>query len=174
MNKKHKPIIAVSACLLGKSVRYDGGHRRNSYVLNELIKQFELTELCPEVSIGMGIPRPPIKLVGDIDQPKALGVEDQNLDMTQKLEAYSYSTMNKFKNISGVILKKGSPSCGVQNVKVYNPNNDHYESKGKGIFARILIQEYPSLPVIDEVMLNDAKQKQNFIKSVLIRATTIN
>jgi len=96
-----KPLrLGVSARLLGARVRFDGGHKRNRFVLEELGKHFEFAPFCPEVAIGMGKPRPPIRLVGDLRAPHAVGSRDHNLDVTDALREYSTITSARIGSIT--------------------------------------------------------------------------
>ena len=104
--------LGVSACLLGAKVRFDGGHKRNRFVIEELGSHFEFVSFCPEVAIGMGTPRPSIRLVGDVEAPRALGSRDDGLDVTDALQAYSANRAQRLEGLSGFIFKKDSPSCG--------------------------------------------------------------
>jgi uncharacterized protein YbbK (DUF523 family) len=111
--------IGISSCLLGESVRFDSGHKRDAYINDDLAKYFEYVSFCPEVGIGMGIPRPPIRLVGDPAQPRAVGVRVEGIDVTEKLIDYAHAVVADLPPISGYLFKRGSPSCGMERVKIY-------------------------------------------------------
>ena len=170
MIKAHqeKPKIGVSACLLGHQVRYDGGHKRNAFLIEDLEKHVEFVPVCPETAIGLGIPRPPIRLVGNPDNPRVLGVADSTLDVTDRLHDYAESQIESFQNLSGFILKKDSPSCGMERVKVYYKTGTQATRKGIGAFARVLMQRLPLLPVEEEGRLNDAVLRENFINRIYV------
>ena len=159
--------LGVSSCLLGNEVRYDGGHKRNAFVTHILRQYFEFVAICPEVAIGMGIPREPIRLVGDPLSPKAVGVRDLHFDVTVPLVDFSKRIMPQLHDISGYILKKNSPSCGMERVKVYDKNSVPTNS-GRGIFARELMHCYPCLPVEEDGRLMDPNIRENFIERVFI------
>ena len=111
MTSQHRdpPKIGVSACLLGHQVRFDGGHKRNQFLIGELEKHVEYVPVCPETAIGLGIPRPPIRLVGDLENPRVLGVSDATLDVTERLHGYAESQITNLGGLSGFVLKKDSP-----------------------------------------------------------------
>ena len=161
--------LGVSACLLGAKVRFDGGHKRNRFLIEELGSHFEFVPFCPEVAIGMGTPRPSIRLVGDVEAPRALGSRDDGLDVTDALQAYSDKRARRLQGLSGFIFKKDSPSCGMARVKVYSekgmPQRD-----GVGIFARAVQQANPLLPVEEEGRLNDSVLRENFVSRVFVYA----
>ena len=162
-----KPIrIGVSSCLLGMKVRFDGNHKLDTYLTKILDEYFEFIPSCPEVEIGMGIPRETIRLVGHDDDPSLIAPDSGN-DYTQKMNDYSRDRMLylKSKKIHGYILKSGSPSCGMERVRVYDKNNVPTKS-GVGLFARKLMNENPLLPVEEEGRLKDMKLRENFIERV--------
>lgn len=162
------PRIGVSACLLGHQVRYDGGYKRNQFLIDELDEHVKFVPVCPETAIGLGIPRPPIRLVGEPENPRVLGVADSSLDVSRQLQEYAESQVAIFGNLSGFVLKKNSPSCGMQRVKVYSPADNSASRKGTGTFAQVIMQRLPLLPVEDEGRLNDAILRENFINRVYV------
>ncbi|MEN8180422.1 MAG: DUF523 and DUF1722 domain-containing protein [Pseudomonadota bacterium] len=162
------PKIGVSACLLGHQVRYDGGHKRNQFLVGELDKHVDFIPVCPETAIGLGIPRPPIRLVGNFDKPRVLGVADPSLDVTGPLHDYAESQVASYLHLSGFILKKDSPSCGMERVKVYNTTGARAMRKGIGAFSRVLMQRLPLLPVEEEGRLNDPVLRGNFINRIYV------
>ena len=165
---KTLPKVGVSACLLGHQVRYDGGHKRNEFLIAELAKHVEYVPVCPETAIGLGIPRPTIRLVGDPENPRVLGVADPSLDLTRRLREYAESQIPSFDDLCGFVLKKDSPSCGMERVKVYAPNGQGAVRKGSGAFARVLMQRMPLLPVEEEGRLTDPVLRENFINRVYV------
>jgi uncharacterized protein YbgA (DUF1722 family)/uncharacterized protein YbbK (DUF523 family) len=163
-----QPRVGVSACLLGHNVRYDGGHKRDRFIIETLGKHIEFIPVCPEAEIGLGIPRPTIRLLGDPQHPRLVGVSDPGWDVTDKMEKYALKQARKLSDISGYILKKNSPSCGMERVKVYSENGHQSSRKGTGIFASIVIQQLPLLPVEEEGRLNDSVLRENFINRVYV------
>ena len=171
MNKRlpARIIIGVSACLLGKEVRFDGGHKRSRFITDSLAGHFEFSAFCPEVAIGMGTPRQPIRLTGDASNPEAVGVKTPELNVTQPLRDYGMKVAGDIHDLCGFIFKKDSPSCGMQRVKVYNEKGMP-ERSGTGLFAREIMNAHPLLPVEEEGRLNDADLRENFVTRVYVYA----
>ncbi len=159
--------VGISSCLLGEAVRYDSGHKQNRYITRILGRFFDFVPACPEVAIGLGIPRPPIRLRGDPENPRAVGVTDSTFDVTEKLERYAQSRVQSTRAFSGYIFKRGSPSCGMERVKVFD-SNGMPSSHGAGIFARRLMEEIPLMPVEEEGRLTDPVLRENFITRVYV------
>ncbi len=161
-----KPRVAVSLCLLGEEVRHDGGHKRSRFATDVLADYFAWAPVCPEVEVGMGIPREPIRLLADGDTIRLIGVRSER-DWTDEMAAYAERKVAELAamDIDGFILKKDSPSCGMARVKLYNvkgmPTRD-----GVGAFARVLMDRMTTLPVEEEGRLNDAGLRENFITRV--------
>ena len=162
-----KPLIGVSACLLGQAVRYDGGSRPQAFLLHEWALQFDYFPLCPETGMGLGVPRPPVQLVGDVESPRVIGVHDEHLDVTQALYRYARQHVRSLPPLCGVVLKSGSPSCGVRQVKLFSADGARMSRVAMGIYARELAREYPHLPLQDEKALQDARARKLFIRQVL-------
>jgi uncharacterized protein YbgA (DUF1722 family)/uncharacterized protein YbbK (DUF523 family) len=162
------PRVGVSACLLGQQVRYDGGHKRDAFITGPLSEYLEFVAVCPETGIGLGIPRPTIRLVGDIERPRLVGTLDPSMDVTQRMERYAEQKVKHLGELCGYILKKDSPSCGMQRVKVFNQDGGSPLRKGSGVFARILMQRLPLLAVEEEGRLNDAVLRENFINRIYV------
>ncbi|MCB1646418.1 MAG: DUF523 domain-containing protein, partial [Pseudomonadales bacterium] len=129
------PQIGISSCLLGEEVRFDGGHKHNRYITHSLGQYFDFTPFCPEVAIGLGIPRPPIRLAEQGDEIRVIGVADGSQDYTDRLKSYGERIAGQIGGLSGYILKKDSPSCGMERVKVYKEKMP--ERVGVGAFAEV-------------------------------------
>lgn len=166
-NPIDRPRIGISSCLLGQSVRYDSGHKRDSYIVDVLGKYFEYFPVCPEVGIGMSIPRPPIRLTGDPSRPRAVGVRDDALDVTDMLIEYAHGVMKKRPRLSGYIFKRGSPSCGMERVKVYN-DKGMPGGTSSGLYAKIVMESMPLMPVEEEGRLNDPVLRESFVERVYV------
>lgn len=158
--------IGISSCLLGEEVRYNGGHKLSRLCVNTLADFFEYKAVCPEVGIGLGVPRKPIHLIGDPAAPRAVNVNDEDIDVTDRLIKFSEETLPSLKNICGYIFIKGSPSCGLFKVKVYKKGNPNPEYAGRGIYANAVTQAMPLLPVEEAGRLTDPVLKENFIARV--------
>ncbi len=158
--------LGVSACLLGERVRYDGNHKRHSFLTDVLSRYVDYLPVCPEAGIGMGVPRPPIELVGQPGQIRALGVDDPAVDVTDDLENYARQQHHKLEDISGYIFKRNSPSCGLEKVKLFEPSNHRMQRKGTGIFAGTLVGIMPLLPVTEEDCFDDPDKRSHFLEQV--------
>lgn len=167
-DKIESPIsVGVSACLLGHKVRYDGGHKRDRYITDILGEFFRFVSICPEAEAGMGIPRETTDLHGSRKSPRLIGNES-GTDFTAQIKRYSGKRVRKddVRKINGFILKRNSPSCGMERVRVIQESGKSIRT-GRGIFAEILVKRYPLLPVEDENRLRDRKTRENFITRVL-------
>jgi len=166
IHKRKPPVrIGISSCLLGEKVRYDGEDKKNAYIIEQLSLRFELIPYCPEVAVGMGVPRPPIQLVDCHGELRALGIADPSMDMTRALREYGKKTAKEIAALSGYIFKRNSPSCGTTDVKVLVENNE-FELRGQGLFAAEIMQHLPDLPVIDELQFMDETLRRQFFKNV--------
>lgn len=158
--------VGISACLTGQQVRYNGGHKRSRYCLGVLDDCFSFETFCPEVAIGLGIPRDPIRLVGlEGEHPEARGTKTPELDVTDDLLRVGTDFARKHEHLRGFILMKGSPSCGMERVKVYHPNGIPHHAD-QGVFVRALREANPVLPLEEEARMNDAVLRENFIARV--------
>lgn len=158
--------IGVSSCLLGEEVRYDGGHQKDSYITGILGRYFTWLSVCPEMEIGLGAPRETLRLVGDPAQPRMVATQSGR-DLTETMTAYARRRVLELarEGLSGYLLKRASPSCGMERVKVYT--EDGVPSRaGSGLFARVLLDALPLLPVEEEGRLADPRRRDNFITRV--------
>lgn len=160
------PRIGISSCLLGEEVRYDGGHKHSRYVTDTLGRHFDFVPWCPEVGIGLGTPRRPIRLVEVKDGTRVRDIEDPGIDVTDRLVEFGRKVAGRSAELSGYILKKDSPSCGMERVRVYADRDGPPERKGVGAFAGELMARLPNLPVEEEGRLMDPGLRENFIERV--------
>lgn len=165
-NNPEKIYVGISSCLLGDEVRYDGGHKYTAYIAEDLGEYFNFIPFCPEVDIGLGVPREPIHLVATVDGIRCIGVKTTGLDATGRLSRCADSQKHWQGSISGYILKKGSPSCGMERVKLLRNGCD--ELTGVGIFASRMMHNFPLLPIEDEIRLGDSTIREDFIRRVLV------
>jgi uncharacterized protein YbgA (DUF1722 family)/uncharacterized protein YbbK (DUF523 family) len=158
--------LGVSACLLGKKVRYDGGHKRDRFITDILSRYVEYVPVCPEVECGLGTPRETLRLVGDPASP-SLVTTKTNLDHTSRMLRYARKRIAELRkeDLCGFIFKSKSPSSGMERVKVYNEKGIPV-NKGIGLFARVFMERFPLIPVEDEGRLHDPKLRENFIESI--------
>lgn len=159
--------IGVSSCLLGWEVRYDGGHKYDAYINGTLARYFELVPVCPEVGIGLGVPREPIRLVRRDDGIRVLGVHDPSKDVTEALENYGRRMGAELDDLSGYIFKRASPSCGMDGVKVHSPTGLP-AGRSSGVYAREFMRARPLLPCEEEGRLGDPALRESFITRVLV------
>lgn len=163
-----RPRLGVSACLLGSPVRFDGGHKRNAFVAETLAAFFELVPVCPETAIGLGTPREPIRLVDRRGRIRAVGVRHPERDLSPELADYAATLDETVEGLSGYVVKRGSPSCGMERVKVYADHNGPAAKKGVGIYTRALRQRHPLLPIEEEGRLNDTGLRESFLTRVAV------
>jgi uncharacterized protein YbgA (DUF1722 family)/uncharacterized protein YbbK (DUF523 family) len=158
--------IGISSCLLGEAVRFDGGHQKDSYITGVLGQHFSWVSVCPEMEIGLGTPRETLRLVGDPERPRMIATRS-GTDLTEAMITYAGQRVRELgdQGLSGYILKRASPSCGMERVKVYT--EDGMPSRaGSGLFARALMDAFPLLPVEEEGRLTDPHLRDNFITRV--------
>ena len=158
--------IGISSCLLGEKVRYDGGHKNDAYIKGTLSEYFELKPFCPEVAIGLGIPRKTIRLIQIDDSIRCVGKDDESNDVTNKLTQSANDQYSWQSELCGYIFKRDSPSCGMERVKVFT--NDMPQRKGVGIFAEQTMKNLPYLPIEEEGRLGDPHLRENFIQRVYV------
>jgi uncharacterized protein YbgA (DUF1722 family)/uncharacterized protein YbbK (DUF523 family) len=158
--------LGISTCLLGEKVRFDGGHKWDRFLTDTLGQYVDYVPVCPEVECGFGIPREPFRLVGDPKNPRLL-TSRTNQDHTERMTQWAKKRVVELEgeNLCGYICKSGSPSSGMERVKVYDRNNVPAKI-GVGIFARVFMEHFPLLPVEDEGRLNDPKLRENFIERI--------
>lgn len=165
-----EPIrVGISSCLLGQKVRYDGGHKRDAYLTEILGEWVEWVPVCPEVEIGLGIPRPTIRLEGTPELVRLVNPKT-GADLTRRMAEWSERRAAELRelDLDGYILKKDSPSCGMERVRVWGGSGQPVK-QGVGIYARILIDSWPQLPVEEEGRLNDPVLRENFIQRLFSR-----
>ena len=158
--------LGISRCLLGDEVRFDGGHKRDNFLTDVLGPYVEWVPVCPEVEAGLGTPREAMRLVGDSAHPRLLTIKSGR-DHTRVLEKMTTGRLAELGNLdlSGYVFKRGSPSCGVERVRVYT-EQAMPSHNGVGIFARAFIEHFPLIPVEEEGRLCDAPLRENFIERV--------
>jgi uncharacterized protein YbbK (DUF523 family) len=159
--------IGVSACLLGQAVRYDGGHKRNRFLIDDFARRVEFVPVCPEVELGLGVPREAISLVLERGQVRLLGNETGR-DLTRAMKSFAARRVEALarENLSGYVLKKDSPSCGMARVETRGARG-RISRDGRGLFANELIRRFPDLPIEQEDRLADARVRKNFLERAL-------
>ena len=158
--------LGISRCLLGEEVRFDGGHKRDNFLTEVLGRYVEWVPVCPEVEAGLGTPREAMRLVGDPQHPRLVTIKS-GTDHTRALETMTTNRIDELKelDLSGYVFKKGSPSCGIERVRIYNEHGMPSRN-GVGLFARAFIEQFPLIPVEEEGRLCDPTLRENFIERV--------
>jgi len=159
--------IGVSSCLLGKEVRYNGGHSHDRYITGTLGQYFTFVDVCPEVEAGFGIPRETLRLVGDPESPRLL-TSRTGRDYTDTMNKWAWKRVQELakENLCGFIFKSKSPSSGMERVKVYTEKGFPGSNKGVGLFAGAFMARFPLIPVEEEGRLHDAALRENFIERI--------
>ena len=160
-----KPVIGISSCLLGRRVRYDGGNKLQQNLVDWLGDEVELVAICPEVAIGMGIPRPPIQLTDSILQPEARQVDAPGRTYTLSLKNFAMLVSDEYV-LDGYIFKSRSPSCGLGSTPVIIDGSIQRQTVS-GIYASSLIRFQPCLPVTEAESLITPKACNEFLQRCL-------
>lgn len=164
--KLPKPQIGVSACLLGKEVRFDGGHKNNKLIVDSLSKFVHLKSVCPEKECGLPTPRPAMQLRQQGEEIRLLVNKTPFDDITGQMMSYAEQKMHSLSDLDGFIFKKDSPSCGAFRVPVVI-NDDGYRNRdATGLFAKTFMQHFPLVPVEEEGRLNDNSIRENFFERI--------
>ncbi len=158
--------VGISACLLGDRVRFDGGHKRDAFLVETFGPFVEWVPVCPEVECGLGTPRESMRLVTS-DRRVRLVTVRTHADVTERVEQFARVRAGALaaERLSGFVLKKDSPTCGMERVKVYNTHGVPTRS-GRGVFASALLERFPHLPVEEEGRLSDPVLRENFVERV--------
>lgn len=163
---KKKIEVGVSSCLFGEKVRHDGCAKRQRYITDQMAKYIDFYCVCPEVEIGLGVPRPTIRLIKDPKKPNLVFVKDHSIDITNEMQTYADQKVKKLSHLAGYIFKRQSPSCG-PSVKVYQ-QTPKPPKMGKGLFYQTFTEKYPNCPAEDEGRLNDPAIRENFIERIYL------
>jgi uncharacterized protein YbbK (DUF523 family)/uncharacterized protein YbgA (DUF1722 family) len=161
-----KPLIAVSACLTGQEVRFNKGHKRNHYVMEELGKQMVLIPYCPEVSAGLPTPRPTIRIVDQAGKQVITGI-DSRKNLYADISDTADRLIASQANLSALVVTQNSPSCGLFSARVYRENG-YLQHKESGAFTQRIRELQPLLPIEEAGRLNDARLRESFISRVYV------
>src|SRR6476646_5012392 len=158
--------LGISACLLGEPVRFDGGHKRDPFLVESLGPFVDWVPVCREVESGLDAPRESMRLV-QADGRIRLLTNKTARDHTTRMQGYARRRVEELADGDhcGFVLKKDSPTCGLERVKVYGGAGMPAKS-GRGLFADALVTRFPLLPVEEEGRLNDPRLRENFIERV--------
>ena len=168
----NKPIIGISQCLLGDRVRYDAQIKNYPHIIDFVKLNFEVISICPEVEIGLTVPRPAVQLSGTLLNIHIIGRDTPSINISDAMHNYCKRRITQLSSIHGYIFKSKSPSCGIKDIPIFNSNNEVI-ALTQGVFANAVLQKFPQLPVIDEehlltteecnIFLKKVKQFQNFL-----------
>lgn len=157
-----KPKIVISKCINFEAVRYNGGIVKDGFAL-KLGEYVEYIKVCPEVGIGLGVPRDPLIVFKENNNFKFLQ-EKNNLDLTEKMLEFSKNFLKNLKDVDGFLLKSKSPSCGWSGTNIYyEREGKRFSYKGKGIFAQRIIEKFPEVPIEDEGRLKNEEIKFHYL-----------
>jgi uncharacterized protein YbgA (DUF1722 family)/uncharacterized protein YbbK (DUF523 family) len=157
--------IGISSCLLGEKVRFDGGHKKDEFLTSHFGRYVEWVPVCPELEIGLGVPRESLRLA--LDGKNVRLVARSGLDHTERMNNWTRKHAEQLadQGLCGYVLKRSSPSCGLERVKVYS-GSGLLNREGRGLFAAGLVGRFPNLPVEEEGRLNDPRLRENFVSQV--------
>lgn len=159
--------IGISACLLGENVRFDGGHKRMAFAVNDLAPWVRFEAICPEMAIGLPTPRPALRLVKINEGEIALRFSNQTEgDLTAAMQDFSSRRVSGLEHLCGYIVCAKSPSCGLERVRVYDADSKNNRKSGTGIFTSELQRQFPWLPVEEDGRLCDPAIRENFVERV--------
>lgn len=160
--------VGISSCLIGHKVRYDGGHKASNFCQNDLNEFVEYLPLCPEIGIGLPIPRPSIRLEGLENGTTRALITKTGEDITTKLRDFADVRKHQLNELSGYVLCAKSPSCGLERVRLYTPGEKDNRKAGVGIFAQRLKELEPALPMEEDGRLNDPHLRENFVLRLFV------
>jgi len=159
--------VGISACLLGDAVRFDGGHKRLAFAADELAPWVRFEPVCPEMAIGLPTPRPALRLVKVEDDELQLRFSDgREGDLTDAMRDFTRQRIARFEQLCGYIVCAKSPSCGMERVRVYEPEGKNNRKAGRGIYTRLLMETFPWLPVEEDGRLHDPHLRENFVERI--------
>ena len=158
-----KPRVGISSCLLGRPVRYNGGHKRHDWLVDELGKWVIWVPVCPEMEMGLGAPRESMSLVADpaYRHPRLIANKSRR-DLTALAVKTSRRLIDSLGELDGYVLKKNSPSCGLERVKRYGLKGAPIGT-GPGLFAERLRRQFPELALIEEGRLTNPEDREHFV-----------
>ncbi|KLV03342.1 membrane protein [Photobacterium aquae] len=156
--------VGISACVLGERVRFDGGHKQNRFVVDELSNYVTFKPVCPEVGIGMTVPRPVIRLLQlPSGEERLVETKRQDIDHTDKMNAFTDKIVGQFDELCGYVVCAKSPTCGMERVKLHIANNNTVPGGTVGVYTKRLMAKMPWLPVEEDGRLNDPVLRENFV-----------
>ena len=160
--------LGISSCLLGNPVRYDGGHQLDRFLRDTLGQYVDYVPVCPEAECGLGIPRETMRLEGEPGSVRLLTTRTK-LDHTERMRQWAAARVVELENegLCGFVFKGGSPSSGMERVKLYDANGVPRKI-GVGLFAAAFMEHFPLLPVEEDGRLHDPVLRENFIERIFV------
>lgn len=160
--------LGISSCLLGNSVRYDGGHQLDRFLRDTLGQYVEYVPVCPETECGLGIPRETMRLEGAPGAVR-LVTSRTKIDHTERMREWAGTRVRQLESegMCGFIFKTGSPSSGMERVKLYDANGVPRKI-GVGFFAAAFMEHFPLLPVEEDGRLHDPVLRENFVERIFV------
>lgn len=156
-----KPKILISKCLGFDNCRYNGAIVQFD-LLDKMKDQIEFIPLCPEIEIGLGLPRESLRLIKVQDGIELVQPKSKKY-LTDDMKKYSEEILKDISDIDGLILKGRSPSCGIKDVKVYSGmEKSPVIGKSKGLFAAEMEKHFPYLPIEEEGRLTNLIIREHF------------
>ncbi|MGF1687312.1 2-thiouracil desulfurase family protein [Photobacterium japonica] len=156
--------VGISACVLGDKVRFDGGHKQNRFVVDELSQYMTFKPVCPEVGIGMPVPRPAIRLLQlPTGEERLVDSKQNDIDYTDKMATFAKQKISQFDGLCGYVVCAKSPTCGMERVKLHLANNNTVPGGAVGVYTKALMANMPWLPVEEDGRLNDPVLRENFV-----------
>lgn len=170
MIKRQRPLIAISSCLLGKNIRYNGGHCRENWIFHELAKYVDFHPVCPEFEMGLGVPREEIHLFRKTKDDKEIKLRSKfsKEELTQSAHITYESIQDELESldIDGHIFTRKSPTCGPDNVKTITLSDPNNVIKSTGLYAQFIMDQFPTLPYIDNGRIKNIELRENFVKRI--------
>ena len=165
-----RPIVVISRCIDFDSCRYNGQVIRTS--LREELEPFvELRPICPELEIGLGVPRDPVRLIRHADGARMVQ-PSTGRDLTEAMGTFATGFLDSVAEVDGFILKSRSPSCAVRNSKVFHSDaEDAGHDSGPGLFAEQVLARFPDTAIEDEGRLNDERLRRHFLTKLFTLAS---
>lgn len=161
--------LGISRCLLGEKVRYDGEGSLDHFLASTMSRHVDWVPVCPEVELGLGVPRETIRLVGDPAAPR-LVTSNTRVELTARMRAWAKARVEALaaEGLAGFVFKAKSPSCGLARVKLYAGEGDEWRRAATGMFARAFVARFPLLPVEEAERLHDPELREGFIERVFV------
>lgn len=169
MREFPKPNVVISKCITFAPVRYNGQMIASGFV-DKLKPYVNFIPVCPEVEIGLGVPREPVRIVL-VNGERKLLQPATGLDFTEKMKRFAESFLDSIGDVDGFILKRGSPSSGLKNVKIYSGiKKSSSIGKGSGFFGEAVLRRFPNLAIEDELRLINLRIREHFLTKLFTLA----